>query len=318
VNNRNGTNTVSATATTTPTGHSLDMYANGATNGSIYVEENSGDLISSNMIESKTGNVDLLVNNGSAWINAINVSPFGNPATTNLGPTQNKTVTVLVQGNVLNANTISSPDSLTMTVNPGTSWTTTPGTDTIRVGQADVFSTVTAQADNVNMPLVYALNQGSLTNDISRQTEGLHFFVSGWGNPGGYNYLANLASNVNINVSPCPIGCSTIPAVVFNNLTTNNATVTAGEEWLELVNAIIGTQGAFTTPYQSTTLTWKSPQQQGATRYTPFYFFNFGTYQKTDANSSYWVSKEKILHSYTLTQQLNTIFNDLLKYYGLP
>jgi len=30
------------------------------------------------------------------------------------------------------------------------------------------------------------------------------------------------------------------------------------------------------------------------------------------------VSKEKILHSYTLTQQLNTIFNDLLKYYGLP
>jgi hypothetical protein len=317
INNRNGVNTVSATATGTPTGHSLDMYANGSTNGSIYVEERSGDLISANTIESKTGNVDLLVTNGSAWINNINVSPFGNPATTNLGATQNKTVTILVQGSVLNTNTISSPDSLTMTVNPGTSWTTTPGTDTIRVGQADVFSTITARADNVNMPLVYALNQGSLTNDISRQTEGLHFFVSGWGNPGGYNYLANLASNVNINVSPCPKGCSTIPAVVFNNLTTNYATINTGEDWFEIVNAIIGTQGVFTTPYQATTATYKFPQQQSATRYTPFYLFNFGSYQKTNANPSYWFMKDKVIKNYTLTQPLNTIFNDLIKYYGL-
>ena len=28
--------------------------------------------------------------------------------------------------------------------------------------------------------------------------------------------------------------------------------------------------------------------------------------------------KDKTLHGYTLTQPLNTIFNDLLKYYGLP
>ncbi|MGD0467402.1 MAG: leukotoxin LktA family filamentous adhesin [Terriglobales bacterium] len=314
VNNRNGINTVSATASSTPTGHSVDMFAN----GSIFVDESSGDLISSNMIESQTGNVDLLVNNGSAWINAINVSPFGNPYTTNLGSTQHKTVTILVQGNVLNANTISSPDSLTMTVNPGKSWTTTPGTDTIRVGQADVFSTITARADVVNMPQVFALNQGSLTNDINRQTEGLHFFVSGWGNPGGDNYLTNLASNVNINVSPCPRGCSTIPAVVFNNLTTNNATINAGEEWLELVNAIIGTQGVFTTPWQTTTATYKFPLVQSATRYTPFYLFNFGSYQGTDANPSYWTIKDTNLRGYYLTQPLSTILKDLIKYYGLP
>lgn len=310
VNNRNGTNTVSATATSTPTGHSLDMFANGSSNGSIYVEEGSGDLISSNTIESKTGNVDLFVNNGSAWLNSVGVSPFGNPVTTNLGATQGKTVTILVQGSVLNANTISSPDSLNMTVNPGSTWTTTPGTDTIRVGQADVFSTITARGDVINMPQVYALNQGNNTNDIARQTEGLHFYVSGWGEPAGSSSLANIANNVNINVSPCPKGCSTVPAVVFNSIAANNANISVGEEWLELVSAILGSQATLTTPYQVLTLNAKTPY------YSPFYVFEFGSYMVTDAPSTYWKSKDKILNQYTLTQQLNTIYNDLVHYYG--
>jgi hypothetical protein len=122
--------------------------------------------------------------------------------------------------------------------------------------------------------------------------------------------LANVANNVTINVSPCPKGCSKIPAVVFNTIATNNANVSAGEEWLELVSAIIGTQGTFGTPYQILGLTAKTPN------YRPFYLFEFGSYMATDLPSTYWKGKDKILNQYTLTQQLNTIYNDLVNYYG--
>jgi hypothetical protein len=310
VNNRNGVNTVSGTAAGTPTGNSLDMLAN----GSIYLEERSGDLISSSLIKSLTGNVNLQVTNGSAWINAINVAPFGNPATTNLGASQNKTVTILVQGDVLNVNTILSPAALTMTVlpSPGYQWTTTPGTDTIRVGQADVFNTITARADNIYLPQVYALTESTNTNDLARQTNGLHFYISGYGNPWGLNRVKDLAGNVNINVAPCPKGCSAIPAVVFNSLFTNNANITVGEQWLETVNTIIGSKAIFTTPYQIMTVTPISPKN-----YAPFYLFSIGNGIAVDTLPNYWLwmYNPPVFHPYTPTQSLNQVTWDLLKYY---
>jgi hypothetical protein len=316
VNDRNGVNTVPGSAGGDPYGNSLNIFAN----GSINLEEQNGDLISFGGITSLTGNVNLDVANGSAGISSIDVGTQGNPAFNNVGTGSTQTVTILVQGDVLNVNSIFNANTLTMTVLPSTNyhWTSTPGTDTIYVGEAGVFSTINATADNVYMPDVYALNQSTNTNDISRQTNGLHFNVEGYGNPGGHNYVTDLANNVDINVSPCPKGCSTVPAVVFNNLITNYANINVGEQWLETINTIIGTSAQFNSPYLQDSFSANPKEPSGAGRYTPFYVFMIGNNSSTDASPTYWVTKTKVLKAYTLTQPLKTIISDLIKYYALP
>lgn len=294
-------------------GNKIDMQAK----GDIAVAEQWGDM-GSNNIATTTGNVDLLVNAGSAFLGNIKVAPQPvSPATyPAAGSTYDRSVVILVQGSLLKANSITFPKTLSMTVQPIDGGTSNPQPTTINVGEADVYSNVTARADYITLSAVRAMNANPDTNDLQRQANGLHFDITGWDNPADRNWLTNLAKNVTINVVNTCATC-TVPAVVFDRYYSDFGNVTSTQEWLETIHTIVGTHAYFQTPWENLAIDYKFPQQQSATRYNQFYMFMIGNKLSTNVDTNYWNSRVQSAKKYNLTQQFNTIVNDLIKYYGL-
>ncbi len=310
VNNRNAITTGSAFNTGSV--NSLDMVAA----GDIYVEERTGDLLSEG-IQSLNGNVDVLVSGGGAKIGEIKVSPQSPDSTTPAG-SFNKSVVILVQGSLLEVGKITSPNVLTLTVQPpdGSAGTATPSPTYLRIGEADVFSKVTARAGDIELAKIVALNPSTATGTIARQENGLHLDITGWIKPDGRSSPTDLADSVNINVEPCSY-CSTIPAVVFDRYHSNVGNVTAKQEWLEMIDTIVGTSAYLETPWEAMNIFSKVSQRQGATQYSNFYLFMIGNKLATTGDRAYWNTRSKTRTQYKLTGDLDTIVADLIRYYGL-
>src|SRR5205085_9686276 len=141
----------------------------------------------------------------------------------------------------------------------------------LNVAEADVFSNITARADNMTFTKVVSMNPSTDAGDIARQINGLHFDITGWGTPAGQTTINNMANTVNINVTPCSY-CTTTPAVVFDRYIVGTGTVNANTEWLETVHTIVGNSGFFATPWETmNVINNKTAQQNGQTLYTDFY-----------------------------------------------
>lgn len=276
------------------TGTSGSNYLNASAASDVYVEEVQGNLLS-NLISSTSGNIGLQTLNGSGVLNQI------------LGT---QSVSVIANGTVMNIQTIGAPAGST-SVNKSPS----PNTVYLAVGRAggaltvnqlSAFRSVTTRADVTNLGSVIATNLSTNSAYSSRQANALVMDMTGWN--GG------VANSLNAIFKPCST-CSVINPVIFNHYWTQSGAVLAGMDWIELVNAYVGSTAQFQNNYLNVAVTnHDNPRHQDA-----WTMFIVGSQEQTNANSEVHVSTS-LLNSkktYVWPEPQGQTFNFLWNYFNV-
>jgi hypothetical protein len=265
-------------------------YLNASAYGDDFITEAQGNLLSKNL-SSATGNVGITVLNGSEQLNQLMA---------------NQNVNLLVKGSLLSIGTITgslgipgvkaaSPNNVTLTV--------AQAGGTLKVGNMNVFQSVTTQADNTTLSDVYVTNLSNPQLVQDHQSQSLHFSTTG--------YNGGIANSISVNVLPCS-GCSTSPAVIFDKYWTKTGTVTASMDWLEFISGEVTGSAALQNAWQVFNLTSK----KGST--SSWYLFVIGDKFARNLDPYENLSPAKFLqlpNHYTWAQDPSLVFPYLLSAY---